>query len=259
MNEETNFLEKLEEILEEATSAETEKPRTPFEDFAFWLRGLGSCASFRGNLISLDRAKADVMAADAEESFQSKAKCRDAAQKRVDKAIHEARQKMGARMSVSGSSNFYQEFRQRFDHRLNTLREKLGLLRTSENAAIVDEMEGYLTASGIHGKAKEICGDLVTECSLQAASVYYDEIDYDAWDPSDYEEGLAKLFAKGFVRHGFNCYDAIRAIEKDAETALDSFQKDFNTQMQDEILSTIVEPVQRLFPQLRDAEVLRSA
>lgn len=259
MSEEKTFLEESEENLEKIAAMETEESSTPTENFSFRLRDLGNCASFRGNLVSLDRAKADVMAADAGEAFQSKTKCRDAAQKRLDKAIHEARQKMDARISISGSSSFYQEFRQRFDHRLNALREKLELLRTPENAAIVDEMEGYLTASRIHRKAKEICGNLATEYSLQASSVYYSEIGYDTWDPSNYEEGLAKLFAKGFVRHGFNCYDAIRTIEKDAETALDRFQADFNTQIQDEILSTIVEPVQRLFPRLRDADALLSA
>ena len=61
------------------------------------------------------------------------------------------------------------------------------------------------------------------------------------------------------MRHGFNCYDAIRATEQDAETALDRFQADFNTQIQDEILSTIVEPVQKLLPRLRDADALLSA
>lgn len=258
MNEENTFLEELEEALEETASAETEE-RTPTEDFTFWLKDLGNCASYRANIVSLDRSKANVMAADTSEAISSKGKCRDTAQKCVDKAIYEARQKMDAHMSVSGRSSICQEFRQRFDHRLDTLREKLELLRTSENAAVVDEMESYLTASGIHGKAKEICGDLATEYSLQPVSMYYDEIGYDAWAPSDYEEGLAKLFAKGFVRYGFNCYDAIRAIEKDAETALDRFQVDFNTQIQDEILSTIVEPVQRLLPRLQDTEVLRSA
>lgn len=207
----------------------------------------------------MDRTKANVIAADTSEAIPSKMKCRDTAQKRIDKAVHEAQQKMDARTSMSGSSSFFLEFRRRFDHRLNTLREKLELLRTPENAAIVDEMEGYLTASAIHQKAKKICGDLAAEYTLQAASVYYNEIDYDAWDPSDYEEGLAKLFAKGFVRHGFNCYEAIRAIEKDAETALNNFQAAFNTQMQDEILSRMVEPVQKLLPRLRDAEALRSA
>lgn len=258
MNEENTVLEELEDALEEAASAEAEE-RTPMGDFAFGLRDLSSCASFRGNFVSLERAKADVMAADADEAFQSKVKCRDAAKKRVDKAIHEAKQTMECRMSVSGSGSFYQEFRQRFDRRLVVLREKLELLRTPENAATVDEMEGYLTASEIHKKAKGICGDLSGKYSLQPASAYYGEISYDAWDPSDFEEGLAKLFAKGFIRHGFSCYEVIQAIEKDAQIALDSFQADFNTQMQDEILSAIVEPVQNLIPQLRDASVLRSA
>lgn len=258
MSEENIFLEELEDTLEEVGSAETEG-RTPMEDFAFWLKDLGNCASFRGNIISLDRSKANVMAADTSEAISSKGKCQDTAQKCVDKAIHEARQKMDTRTSVSGGGSFCQEFRQRFDRRLDALRKKLEVLRTPENTAVVDEMEGYLTASEIHKKAKEICGELSTEYQLQAASAYYDAISYDVWDPSDYEEGLAKLVAKGFVRHGFSCYEAIRTIETDAQTALDGFQTAFNEQMQDEILERIVEPVQRLFPKFRDAGALRSA
>lgn len=255
MIEENNFLEELEEILEEAVSAEVES-RTPMEDFAFWLRDLSGCASCRGNCISLGRTGADVLAADADKAFQSKTRCRDVAQKRVDKATREAGQKMKARMSTSGGSSFYQEFRQRFDHRLNALREKLELLHTAENAAIVKRC---LTASEIHQKGREICGDLAMKYSPQAASVYYGEITYDIWDPSDYEEGLAKLFARGFMRYGFSCYDAIRSIETDVQTALDSFQMDFNTQIQDEILSRIVEPVQRLLSLLRNSDALCSA
>lgn len=259
MSEENSSLKGQEETVVADAYLVAQKSRTPIADFAFWLRDLGGCASFRGNFVSLDRTKANVMAADAGEAFQSKAKCRDAAKKRVDRAIHEAEQKTECRMSVSGSGSFYQEFRQRFDHRLDALRGKLELLRTPKNAAIVDEMEGYLTASEIHKKAKKICGDLSGQYSLQPASAYYGEISYDAWDPSDFEEGLAKLFAKGFIRYGFNCYEVIQAIEKDAQIALDSFQADFNTQMQDEILSCIVEPVQRLLTKLRDSKATHSA
>ena len=258
MNEENTVLEELEDALEEAASAEA-KECTPMEDFALWLKDLGNCASHRGNIISLDRSKANVMAADTSEAISSRGKCQDTAQKCVDKAIHEARQKMDARTSASGSGSFCQEFRQRFDHRLDALREKLEVLRTSENTAVVDEMESYLTASEIHKKAKKICDELSSGYQLQAASAYYDAISYDVWDPSDYEEGLAKIFAKGFVRHGFNCYEAIRVIETDAQTALDNFQTAFNEQIQDEILEGVIEPVQRLFPKLRDAGVLRSA
>ena len=258
MNEENTFLEEVEEALEETASAETEE-RTPMEDFAFWLKDLGNCASFRGNIISLDRAKANVMAADTNEAISSKGKCRDTAQKCVDKAIHAARQKIDARTSVSGSSSFYLEFRQRFDRRLDALREKLEVLRTPESTAVVDEMESYLTASEIHKKAKKMCGELSKGYQLQGTSAYYDAISYDVWYPSDYEEGLAKLVAKGFVRHGFSCYEAIRAIETDAQAALDGLQAAFNEQMQDEILERIIEPVQRLFPKLRDSTVRFSA
>lgn len=259
MSEENNFLEEMEETLEEAASVETEEPRTPIEDFAFWLWDLSGCASHKANIVSLDRTKADVTAADASEAFQSKAKCRSTAQKRLDRAIQEAGRRMEACMSASGNSGMVQEFRHRFDNRLNALREKLKLLRTPENSAVVDEMERYMAASGIHNKAKEVCNSLTEKYRLQKNSTYYSAIGYDTWDPSDFETGVAKLFAKGFVRYGFNCYDAIRAVEEDAQTALNGFQEDFNTQMQDEILESIVEPVQALLPQLRDSEVLQSA
>ena len=244
MDEENNFLKEQEETVA------AENPRTPVADFAFWLRDLGGCASFRGNFVSLDRAKADVIASDAGEAFQSKAKCRDAAKKRVDEAIHEAEQKTECRMSVSGSSSFYQEFRQRFDHRLDALREKLELLRTPENAAVINKIASHLIASEIHRKAKKICGDLSAKYLLMPTSTYYSEISYDAWDSSDYETGVAKLIAKCFMRHGFNCYEVIQSIERDAQTALDSFQADFNAQIQDEILSCIIEPTQQLLSHL---------
>lgn len=250
MSEENSSLKGQEETVVADAYLVAQKSRTPIADFAFWLRDLGGCASFRGNFVSLDRTKANVMAADAGEAFQSKAKCRDAAKKRVDRAIHEAEQKTECRMSVSGSSSFYQEFRQRFDHRLDALREKLELLRTPENAAIINKIASHLIASEIHRKAKKICGDLSAKYLLMPTSTYYSEISYDAWDSSDYETGVAKLIAKCFMRHGFNCYEVIQSIERDAQTALDSFQADFNAQIQDEILSCIIEPTQQLLSHL---------
>ena len=156
MNEENTFLEELEDTLEESASAEAGESSTPVEDFSFWLKDLANCASFRGNIVFLDRSGANVMAADTSEAISSKGKCRDMAQTCIDKVIHEARQKIDVRTSISGSGSFCQEFRQRFDRRLDALREKLEVLRTPENTAVVDELEDYLTASEIHKKAKEI-------------------------------------------------------------------------------------------------------
>ena len=45
------------------------------------------------------------------------------------------------------------------------------------------------------------------------------------------------------MRYGFSCYEAIQAIEKDTQATLNNFQADFNSQIQDEILANIVEPV----------------
>lgn len=250
MDEENNFLKEQKETVATDACLAAGEPRTPAEDFAFWLKDLGNCASYRGNIVSLDRSKANVMAADTSEAISSKGKCQDMAQKRIDRAIHEARQKMDCRTSVSGSDSFCQEFRRHFDHRLDILREKLELLRTPENAVIVDEMASYLIASEIHRKAIKICGELSMMYSFQTANAYYSKISYDVWDPSDYETGFAKFVAKCFMRHGFSCYEVIQTIEKDAQATLDGFQADFNTQIQDEILSCIVEPVQRLLSRL---------
>ena len=250
MNEENNFWKGQEEITETDVCSVAEKPRTPVEDFSVWLRDLSNCGSYRGNYVSLNHTGADVLAADTDKAFQSKVKCRDMAQNRVDKAIQEAKQKMEIRISVSGGNSFFQEFQQRFDHRLYILREKLELLRTPENAAIINEIASHLIASEIHRKAKKICGDLSAKYLLMPTSTYYSEISYDAWDSSDYETGVARLIAKCFIRHGFNCYEVIQRIERDAQTALDSFQADFNAQIQDEILSCIIEPTQQLLSHL---------
>lgn len=156
---------------------------------------------------------------------------------------------------MSGDKSFFFAFRKRFDDCLEVLCEKLELLRTPENAVIADELRNCLIASKIHGKVKEICDDLSEKYRLQSAGTYYDEIRYDVRDPSDFEAGLAKLFAKGFMRYGFSCCEAIHAIEQNAQSVLEGFQADLNSQIQDEILASLVEPTQRLLPKLREPAI----
>lgn len=160
MSEKYNVLEEIEELFETAAAAKADASQDPLEAFAFWLRDLGRCASYGSSYVSLDRSRADVLAADASEAFLSKSACREMAQKRVDKVLREADQKMQARTSVSGTKSFCVAFRQHFDGCLEVLQEQLELLRTPENAAILDELRNCLIASRIYGKAKDICGDL---------------------------------------------------------------------------------------------------
>lgn len=235
----------------EASATIVENLHTPMERYVFWLQDLGKCGSFQMSLVSLDRDKANVMAADDAEAFRSKMNCRSAAQKRVDQAICEARKKIEEWTNPVGEASVLQGFRELFDQRIEDLCEKLEVIRTPENTSIVDEMSDYLKTSEIHKEAKKICDNLVGKYQLRENNVYYGEICYDVWDPSDFEDGFAKLIAKGFIRHGFDCLEAIRSIEIDAIDVLGNFQDDFNAQIQDEILERIVEPIQALIPQLR--------
>lgn len=222
----------------------------PMEAFAFRLKDLSGCASWVVNCVHLDHDKIDVLAADADEAFPSKLKCIAEARERVARAFHEAEGKMAERTRTPGEKSFYHSFQKHFDARLGALKEKLEALRTPENAAVVDEMENFMTASKIHAKAKEISDALAERYPLPDLNRYYAKISYEAYGPSDNEAGLAWLVGKAFIRHGYNCFDAIRAIEEDAVALLNRFQDDFNTQIQDEILAGIVEPLQALLPRL---------
>lgn len=219
--------------------------------FEFWLKDLAGCSSWLINIIMLDHTGMDVLAADDSEAYFFKFQCDHAARSRVDKAINEAQEKMAARTHAPEDGSVYQSFKRHFDARLDDLKKRLEAIRTLENSAIVDEMELYMTASKIHAKAKKISDSLTGVYPLRDSGDYYAQISYDAYDPSAGETGLAWLIAKGFIRYGFDCFEAVRGIEEDAGAALNKFQADFNAQIQGEILVNIVEPIQALLPQLR--------
>ena len=138
-----------------------------------------------------------------------------------------------------------------YDARLEGLRERLEAMRTPENSATMDQIRLYLTASVIHGKARKLSDSLAGVYRLRGIGDYCDRIRYDAYDPGTGEAGLARLIGKAFTRYGFTCYEAIRAIEEDTQAALNKFQEDFNSQIQEEILVGIVEPIQAILSRLQ--------
>lgn len=115
-----------------------------------------------------------------------------------------------------------------------------------------DSMVQYLKVSKIYEKAKQINNTLASQVSLYGISHYKSEIEYDSYDPSEFETGLSKLLAKSQIRYGFNCHEAVSKIERDAQKLLDELQSDFNNQIQDFILTTAVEPMQELLLKLRN-------
>ena len=228
-----------------------EREAIPLEEFKSQLKDLPGCGAWLINIIALDHSGMDVLAADDSEAFPLKLKCDHAARNRVAAALSEAEEKMAARTHAPGEGSVYHNFKRHIDARLERLRELLEAIRTSENSATVDQIRLYLTASVIHGKARKLSDSLAGVYRLHGIGDYCDRIRYDAYDPGTGEAGLGRLIGKAFTRYGFNCYEAIRAIEEDAQAALNKFQEDFNAQIQEEILVGIVEPIQVILPQLQ--------
>lgn len=236
-----------------------QKEATPLEKFEFWLKDLTGCGSWLINIIALDHTAMDVLAADDSEAFSLKFKCNHAARSRVAAAFSEAEEKMAVRTHAPGEGSIYHSFKRHFDARLEDLREYLEALRTPENSATVDQIRLCLTASTIHGKARKLSDSLAGIYHLRGLDDYCAHIHYDVYDPGANETGFAKLVGKAFIRYGFNCFDTIRAIEEDAQAALNKIQEDFNSQIREEILMGVVEPIQAILPQLRAKEGWLSA
>lgn len=224
------------------------------DEFERWLKDLAGCASWKLNTLGIDHSSYSVSAYDR--TYNSKDKCRQAAERRVEKAIREAEAKMDERMKTQKSGSFYNDFKHNFTERLESLRDRLRSLRNAETAEIVDKMEGYMVVSKIFDKAKRISDNLACQYRLQGVSSYSSDIDYEVNDPSEFEDGFAKLFAKGFKTYGYDCLSVFYSIESDMRECLEDFQQDFNSQIQDEILTTIVEPILELLPDLRDTSGL---
>lgn len=209
------------------------------------------CGVYKYCYISLDTSDHWVSAYDR--VFKSKDECRQKAERRLDKAYREAENKMAEYFRASRSGSFYSGFKESFDRGLNWLRKCVKELRSASTVVVTDKMDSYLTASKIYEKAKDVNEKLSSKYSLSSVNRHTSDIEYETHDPSEYEEGFSKLFAKAFKSYGFNCFNAIYKIQEDAISNLEAFQEDFNDEMQDEILIKIVEPIQDLLPQLREA------
>ena len=216
---------------------QAEKIEHSLQELEQHLRNLANCASLHLNIISLPRDRASILAADTSEAITSKVGCHRAAKARLTEAYREAECKIDAHWQLSGSKSFYSDFKQYFDRQLEVIQEHLEALYTPETAAVIEKISTYLPESTIQAKAKQIIDSLAKEYRLPGIERYYSRICYDVWDPSDFEEGLAKLFAKAFKRYGFDCFDAIRAIEEDAENVLETAREKFNAEIRQEMIS----------------------
>lgn len=79
---------------------------------------------------------------------------------------------------------------------------------------------------------------------------YIRMIRYEVYDPSEYEEGAAKLIAKLFTRHGYDLTDTCFQLEQDAETLLTGYRKAIAEQVSLYLHQYVIASVQGKLPTL---------
>ena len=148
--------------------------------------------------------------------------------------------------------SFLLRFQAALNGQLSSLREALGRCRTQETAALVNRIGILLTPEQVFQDMEQVNAELTAAYPLPDLSRYLGHIEYEQYDPSDSEEGLLKLVAKAFVRHGYNLLPAITRLEEDAGSQLEAFQNVFDTQAAISISKHITAPVQAKLPILRE-------
>lgn len=203
--------------------------------------------------ISLDVLDAREFAFDRK--YNSRDKCRQAAERFLEKEYRKAERQIDEAMNLQKSGSGYDSFKRAIGSALKNLRESLNKLRTESTRSITDEMENYLVASKLYDKVQDINSRLNNQYKykLKPFSYYKSDIEYEVNDPGEGEEGLTKFLGKCFKTYGYDCIGATTSIQDDGVQLIEDYMNSLNGSIHDEILRLIVEPIQALLPQLQDA------
>ena len=181
------------------------------------------------------------------DTIKSPLRARQIAEKRVETAFAEAQRKVDEQIHSTEPNSVYANYRRRVSDKMDRLSEVLYALRNDDNAAVIDEMQKFAGKAAVMEKTREISDSLYIKYYLGKADNYFSKIEYSKDDRSDGEsELLMKLLGKAFTQYGYNCYEAITAMESDIDRNVTNFIKAFNDMVQEYILSNVVEPIRQL-------------
>lgn len=127
-----------------------------------------------------------------------------------------------------------------------------GLPTTRDTAALVNRIGALLTPEQVFRDMERVNAALTAAYPLPDAARYFGCAEYMRYDPSESEEGLLKLAARAFIRHGYNILPAIGQLEEDAGSQLAAFQRAFDAQAAISIGRYITAPVQAKLPILQE-------
>lgn len=99
-------------------------------------------------------------------------------------------------------------------------------------------------------RVKPINDELQKKFSLPSVQDYIGTIRYEVYDPSEFEEGAAKLIAKLFTRHGYDLTEACFQLEQVAETMLTGYRSAIAEQVSLYLHQYVIASVQGKLPTL---------
>ena len=217
------------------------------------VRGLDSCGSWIiFPHVFLDYDKWQRLPYTWEEGLPTKLAAVCEAEKLLRPLYRQAEQKFRHYTDPRSPDSFLLRFQSALSTHLSELREALGRCRTQETAAIVNRIGALLSPVPVFRDMEQVNRELTTAHPLPEAACYHQWIDYMQYDPSESEEGLMKLVARAFTRHGYDLLSAIQHLEEDAAHQLSTFQSAFDARAALSISEHITAPVQAKLPILRE-------
>lgn len=216
--------------------------------------GLGvSCvAGYSSISIYKNYSEVSRLACMENESFSSNDQCQSQAKNKLESYHRQIEKSMAKYTKNHGENSVYADCARQLDSRINNVKDEFSKLRNSKTASILNEINKYLSKTKVLDQMKSKNEQLAEKYTLPSVSNFIGEISYDVWDPSEFETGLAKMFAKAFKRYGYDIGSAIDSMCNSGREELSAYVDDFVGQFNDAIERYIVEPIQELMPDLGD-------
>lgn len=226
----------------------------PFRRFQTELESLRRCDSGSGwPHVYLPRDDYQRAAYIPEESLPTKAACVRQARARLQSLYDETVKRMRVYSDPCSAGSFPARFQAAVSRRLSALRDVLGQCRTPDCAAIINRIMPLLASDKLFSAVETVNTELCAHYALPPVEHYFALISYDANHPGEFEEGLAKLAALAFIRHGYDLLNALQALETDATALLQRYKDAFDARASLEIERHIIAPIQNKLPLLRSA------
>ncbi len=184
------------------------------------------------------------------ESFKSESDCRRAAERALEKAYNPARQTFEKRTAIRSAEGLFATAKKELTSRMDSMKDMLTTYHSKEMSKLITEINKLLSANKLFSEIETEYDSLKSQYEPDGVYCFTSAIEYNKDDPSEFEEGLAKLFAKGFCRYGYDTYPAASDIERHFSENLKEMQDAFNEMLVEALEEYIIDPIEDILLQI---------